>query len=298
MMKSYRVVLSISIILFMEIIAYGQEYDSTANKPDQKKINTFLIASGVTYGVSLVLLNELWYKDYPRGKFHFFNDNAEWRKMDKVGHSFSAYHISRISFDAFTNAGYNYNKSLIAAGLTSFIIMTPIEWLDGYSTAYGASLGDIMANTLGFIFFSAQSIAFNKQIVSIKYGFWPSPFAVHRPEVLGKSLPEQMFKDYNGQTFWFSIDLHQLISDKIPQWLNLGIGYGANGMVHAREQTNSQFGYRSYSQWYLSIDPDFSYIHSKNNFAKLGIQLLKMIRIPAPSLEFSQNSLKWHWLSF
>jgi len=298
MRKNYNLsLLTISLLLFT-LNAHGQENDSTLRQPDKKKINRFIIAGGLAYGTAMIALNELWYKNDPRVKFHFFNDNEEWYKLDKMGHSLSSYHISEISYTAFERAGYTREKALVAAGLTSFLLMTPIEWLDGYSPAYGASLGDIAANTIGFTVFMTQTLIFKKQLLNIKYGFWPSPYASLRPSVLGKSIPEQMLKDYNGQTFWLSIDLHEAISDKIPHWLNLGIGYGANEMVHAREQTNLDNGYYSYRQWYLSIDPDFSHVRTKNKLLKAGIGFLKIIRIPAPSLEFSQKSLKWHWLSF
>ena len=298
MRKNYSSYFLAILLATMTFFSYGQVNDSTKQSSDRKKVNTFIIAGGVTYGVSLIVLNELWYKDYPRTKFHFFNDNAEWYKLDKVGHTLSAYHISEISYGAFTNGGYNKKQALLAAGLTSFLLMTPIEWLDGYSTAYGASIGDMVANTMGFAVFFTQTLAFNKQLINIKYGFWPSSFAKFRPNVLGKSIPEQMLKDYNGQTFWLSLDLHEMISNRIPKWLNLGIGYGADGMVHAREPTNLSNGYVSFRQWYISIDPDFSHVQKKNKLVTLGLGLLRMVRIPAPSIELSQKTLKWHWLSF
>src|ERR1700757_2226381 len=40
---------------------------------------------------SLVALSQVWYKDYPRTSFHFFNDNGEWLQMDKCGHATTAY---------------------------------------------------------------------------------------------------------------------------------------------------------------------------------------------------------------
>ena len=36
------------------------------------------------WGGSTILLNEIWYKDYPRSSFHTFNDAGNWRYMDKL----------------------------------------------------------------------------------------------------------------------------------------------------------------------------------------------------------------------
>jgi hypothetical protein len=45
-----------------------------------------------------------------------------------------------------------------------------------------------------------------------------------------------MLKDYNGQTYWLSVNLH-IPSPKAQktQWLNLAIGYGADGMITGRK---------------------------------------------------------------
>jgi hypothetical protein len=57
--------------------------------------------------------------------------------------------------------------------------------------------------------------------------------------VLGSSLAEQMLKDYNGQTYWLSVNLHSFY--KNPKWLNLAIGYGANGMLTGNGENNGLF---------------------------------------------------------
>jgi len=52
-------------------------------KPDSlnlhpKRFRNVLICEGIAYVGSLSILNEFWYKEYPRSSFHLFNDNAEW----------------------------------------------------------------------------------------------------------------------------------------------------------------------------------------------------------------------------
>ena len=49
---------------------------STTPAFDKKKKNILLISEGVAYTATLIGLNSLWYKDYPRSSFHFINDNT------------------------------------------------------------------------------------------------------------------------------------------------------------------------------------------------------------------------------
>jgi hypothetical protein len=62
--------------------------------------------------------------------------------------------------------------------------------------------------------------------------FHLTDYASKRPDVLGSNLPERIIKDYNGQTYWLSVNLHSFFKQsKIPKWLNLAVGYGADGML-------------------------------------------------------------------
>jgi hypothetical protein len=43
-------------------------------------------------------------------------------------------------------------------------------------------------------------------------------------------------KDYNGQNYWLSVNPASFLSSNtsFPQWLNLSVGIGAEGMIGAR----------------------------------------------------------------
>jgi hypothetical protein len=50
--------------------------------------------------------------------------------------------------------------------------------------------------------------------------FFIPQYAQYRPNVLGSSLAEQILKDYNGQTYWLSVNLHSFYKgSKIPNGL-------------------------------------------------------------------------------
>ena len=58
--------------------------------PDKSRTRLLMCTTIGLYPVSMYWLYTQWYQDYPQSGFHFFNDNAEWEKMDKFGHAWDA----------------------------------------------------------------------------------------------------------------------------------------------------------------------------------------------------------------
>lgn len=273
----------------------------TSSHVNKKRLNTVLIGTGAAYGVGLLILNEAWYKEQGKTNFHFFNDNSQWNQVDKVGHFYSAYQLSRIGKQLFLWTNMSEKKSAIWGSVMSQAILIPIEILDGFAVEYGFSWGDIAANLLGAGFFLSQELLWQGQKVKIKYSFHRTEYAPLRPEVLGNGLFEEMLKDYNGQTYWLSFDIYSIANKnkKIPSWLNLALGYGAESMVYAREEDNIAHGYSSYRQYFVGIDFDLSHIKTKKKFVNTLLFIADMIKIPAPAVEFnSKHKINFHWLYY
>jgi hypothetical protein len=120
---------------------------------------------------------------------------------------------------------------------------------------------------------------------------------------LGKTTQENILKDYNGQTYWFSVNLYSFSKkSKIPKWLNLALGYGADGMIGENDDKNQLiFPIKSenYRQFYLSLDLDLTKINTKSHFLKTIFSVLNSVKIPAPTLKYSpQRGFKFHALYF
>ncbi len=249
---------------------------------------------------SLITLNEIWYKDYPRSSFHTFNDNQEWLGMDKVGHAQTAYTTGRTSYDLLRWCNLPDKKSIWFGGLTGFAYQTAIEVLDGYSTQWGFSTGDILANVTGSALFISQQLIWNDQRIVPKFGFRRSGFAMYRPEVLGSNLAEQIVKDYNGQTYWLSINISSFLKEetRVPKWLNLAVGYGATGMTGGHENpsmTNSQGNAITFNrarQYYLSFDIDLTRINTKSRLLRTIFHTIGFLKIPAPGIELSKQGVR------
>jgi hypothetical protein len=179
-----------------------------------------------------------------------------------------------------------------------FGLMVPIELLDGYSSEYGASGADLIADALGAGIFLGQMLTWGEVRIHMKYSYSPSGLAKYRPEVLGKNGKEQWLKDYNGQTYWLSFDLHKLVSVK-PKWLNVGFGYGVNNMINASGTTTSTFTSEAYRQYYLSLDIDLTHIHTKSKVLNTVLYFVNMIHLPSPALEFNRlEGVKFHPVQF
>ncbi len=264
----------------------------------------------VTYGLTMTGLYSLWYKGYPMGKFHFFNDNNEWMQLDKTGHSYSAYQLSRTGIELYRWAGLKGNKAILTGGIIGYSYLTTIEILDGFSSNWGASWGDLAANTFGTGLCVVQELFWKEQKINFKFSFSQSPYHHLRPNVLGGNYPQQMFKDYNGQTYWLSANLKSLCfprENRFPAWLNLAVGYGAQGMIGAEGNSFLPKGSSipvNYSyiprfrQWYLAPDIDFTRIPTKSKTLKRVFFLLNCLKLPLPALEKNKHGLKFHYFYF
>ncbi len=278
--------------------------DSISDKVNSKRLKNVLITESAIYSSLLVSLNSLWYKNYPRSSFHFFNDNSEWLQMDKFGHAFSSYYVGKSGTELLRWCGVSDKKALLFGGNLGWLFLSSVEVLDGQSKGWGFSWGDIGANSFGSFFYIGQELLFNKQLASIKFSYFPSEFAKYKPSVLGSNFHESLIKDYNAQTYWFSISMNDLGIKKIPSWLNLALGYGGDGMTGAFKNTirdnndNIIPSFNRTRQYYVSFDIDLNKIKTKNKLLKICFKSIGFIKFPAPTLEITNKNLKFHSFYF
>lgn len=282
--------------------------DSVATPAEQRvshrRLKTIVPALTAGYAAGMTGLYLAWYKDYPSGPFHFFNDNREWLQVDKVGHTGSVYYLSRWSSGIFRWSGLDTEKSAMFGAGTAFLFLATVEVFDGFSAEWGFSAGDMAANTLGAGVFLAQELAWKEQRLSFKFSWQEDPLVKSRPGTFGSSLPEKVLKDYNGQTYWLSANLRAFLPrTRVPAWLNLALGYGAGGMLTAETSGITTEGKRDagnrYRQFYLSPDIDWPRIPTRSKALKTIFKCINVIKIPAPALEFRNNgNWKLHGLYF
>lgn len=304
-----RIVKSIFLFLTLGCFQFTTAQNSIDNflKPsdtlNKKRLKTLVISEAAIVTATLVGLNQVWYADYPRSEFRFINDNAEWLQMDKVGHVFSSYHLGSLGANSLKWAGASRKSQLIYGSTLGLGFLTVVEIFDGYSANWGASVGDVAANVGGTALYVSQELLWKEQRIVPKFSFHTTPYASARPNVLGSSLPEQILKDYNGQTYWLSANIHSFAkSSSIPKWLNIAFGYGAEGMITGNDEfVNTIFLPEStrYRQFYLSFDLDLTKIKTKSHFIKTVLTVFNSIKIPAPTFEIKGSGrTKFHLLYF
>lgn len=265
--------------------------------------NAVVISETALAGVALVGLNQLWYADYPKSDFHTINDNAEWNQMDKIGHVFSSYHLGKLSSDALQWSGVSRKNRLIYGATSGFVFLTAVEVFDGFSSQWGFSYGDLAANAGGTALYVSQELLWKEQRVIPKFSFHTTEYASARPNTLGTTFSEQLLKDYNGQTYWLSANLYSFFpKSKIPKWLNVAVGYGAEGMITGQDElVNTVFFTQKERtrQFYLSFDADLTKIKTQSHVLKTIFSLVNTIKIPAPTFEIkSAGGTKFHFLYF
>ena len=300
---------TVFIIFYCSILAntlFG--HPDSLRSPNYKNRRLILGSSAVALtGGSLIYLSQAWYSQYNTGKFHFFDDNAEWQQMDKVGHFFTTYQTGRLMMSAFKWAGASKKQQLFIGGATGFAYMTVIEVLDGLSSGWGFSWGDELANTLGASTAILQEAFWHEQRIQFKFSYSQSGLAKYNPSLLGDQPSTQVLKDYNGQTYWMSINPSAFLHSpgKFPRWLSVAIGYGGRGMIGAtnnnrvvEDKQGHVLTFTRERRAYLSLDVDLTRIRTKSKFLKSVFSLVNVLKFPAPTLQFGKGGVKGYFIYY
>ncbi|MEY2830562.1 MAG: hypothetical protein RIQ33_2420 [Bacteroidota bacterium] len=280
----------------------------TLNKKRELLVHADCVAA---FSTAMIGLNYAWYANYPRSKFHFFNDIGEWQQVDKVGHCYTAFNEAYWSSNLYRWAGVSQRRSVLYGAGVGFALQLTIETLDGFSKEWGFSLGDISANTLGAGLLVGQELMWREQKIQFKFSTHKKNYGElvlneRANDLYGKTLPERFLKDYNAQTYWLSGNISSLfhVQNKFPQWLNIAVGYGADNMFGGyANQWNKGLVVRNdltrYRQFYISPDVDFTKIKTKSKLLKSVFMFLNVVKFPAPAFEYNTlHHTKLHWLFF
>ncbi len=321
--------LMLSLLLFLSFSCAAQK-DTLKfwDIPPSFHPGRYWTAAGVSaagYGVALISLNELWYKQYPRTSFHFFNDAEEWQQMDKAGHLFSAYFEADWTHGIVQWTGVKRKPSIWAGAFVAVGLQATLEIFDGFSSKWGFSISDFTTNLAGSALWASQEFAWDEQRIRVKvsstYRSYPDEIIQGVPsgsttlktrtdDLFGKNILQSFLKDYNAQTVWLSVNIHSFLPEesKFPKWLNVAFGYGAENMFGGFENkwkiddveyklSNTQ--YPRYRQLFISPDIDLSKIKIKSKPLKALVCMANIFKIPAPALEINgKGGVKWKWMYY
>jgi hypothetical protein len=272
-----------------------------SSKIDKKKKLLLGTVQVGLWGGSLYTLNKAWYSNYPKTKFHLYNDWKEWQHMDKAGHAWSTYQISEHTSKLWHWAGADKKKAAIIGSISGMAYLSIIEILDGYSDKWGFSIPDIMANTSGAALYLGQELLWNQQRIRIKLSYHPVQYGAlsgRADDLFGSGEVEKLLKDYNGQSYWASINVKSFFPEsRFPSWLNLALGYGAERMLGGYGNTwtdasgsiYSRNDILRYKKFMISADVDLTKIKTKNKVLKTAFSLVNVLKIPAPAISLNTN---------
>ena len=266
-------------------------------KEKNKKLNQLILYEVGTYSLGLVAMNELWYKNYPKSNFHFINDNSSWLQMDKMGHIATSYYSGVNGIKLYRWAGIDDKKAIWIGGLRGTFYNSIIEILDGFSENWGASMGDFASNSFGSFIAISQELYWKEQRILIKYSYSRSDLSYQNSELFGDNFFQRTFKDYNGQTYWISMNINSMFrvdNSQFPDWLNLALGHSAKDMTSPNNTTNDG----RYRQFFLSFDIDLMRIKSKNKMLNVLSNVFGYIKIPFPTIEYTNNQFILHPIYF
>ncbi len=292
--RAKRLVSLLFLTLFScSLMGQQQRFDSFPDSLNKKRFYTVAGSGTTMYVGGLSYLGFVWYKDQERVPFHWYNDGRAYLQMDKAAHAYIAYQESYLAYRALRWTGVEKRKALLWGASAGFLFQLPIEIFDGLYEGWGFSWWDVAANSAGAALFAVQEALWEAQHVVMKISYAPSVYPTYH-HILGENHLERFTLDYNGHTYWFSGNLRSISSiEAIPAWLNLAVGYSANGMIH--EYTNPEW-YRGkpfphlerYRQFFISLDADLTKIPSRKPWVRGLLQALNMVKIPFPALEYNR----------
>jgi hypothetical protein len=191
--------------------------------------NRLVIATGAV-AIGLYGLAD-WWKQGFSGDFHttnegWFGPDTYSGGADKLGHAFSAYAATRLLKQGFEAYGNDPERALWLGAATTFLTLTGVEVVDGYSKEFSFSKEDAIMNGIGV----GLAVLFEKnpaldRLLDFRLHYWPSGAARRHDKISPVS-------DYSGQTYLLvakAAAVPALNQSRPLRYLELDIGYGSRG---------------------------------------------------------------------
>ncbi len=294
----------------LSAIEYRQYKTTPTPKQYKRNLTKMKILYPTAYVGILGALSVAWYGNFEKSRLKSFNDAQEWLQVDKAGHMYGTYIFGKSAIELWRSTGISHKKMVWYGGLSGLAFQSIVEIFDGYSAKWGYSWSDMGANVLGTGILIAQEAYWKDQRIELKMGFWGQGYdAALQPRVnniYGTNVLEQFVKDYNKQTIWLSANVHDFFPNtKLPKWLNIAVGYGANRMLGAnnniwQDKFNVTYDYSNIKrvrQFYIAPDIKLTKIKVRKQWQRAALTILNAFKFPAPALEYNSNGkFVFHWL--
>ena len=251
---------------------------------------------GSVFLTSIVTLHivqaNAWWKD-KRGPFHFYEDWAYAKQVDKCGHAFGGYLTSYAMSEMMMASGFSWDNASNWGSAFGALYQTYVEFEDGFSTEWGFSPSDWYFDMLGPIFFLAQHYVPDLQNVTPKWTYIPNTWT-GKPSI---TRPKTFIDDYNSSNFWYSINIYNILPKEYKKYwtpfFNIALGYGVDG-IDANDAGGppDKFAGRKYM---IGLDYNLVALLPDGGWFWNWIrQSLNFFKLPAPALEFTKSGTRFY----
>lgn len=301
-------------ILFLGLLLFSFQskcqthFFENADSLNTKRSIAAATSISTVWAGSMIGLSQVWYNEVDKTSFHTFDDSKNWLQMDKAGHIYTANKISNLTGDLFIWSGMQNNKAAWTGFGVGLGYQMTLEILDAYSSEWGFSWSDVGANVLGASSYLGQQLGWKEQRFLLKFSAHPTEYAQYRPSVLGNNFTERLLKDYNGQTYWLSTSPGSFAKNSgFPKWLCFSIGYSVDQKLVGDNNSYIDYGdfpptsikeFQAKRQLLLSLDIDFSKFNIKRPWLKAIVKQFNYLKLPFPTLIFSDGKANGSFLYF
>jgi hypothetical protein len=231
-----------------------------------------------------------WWKDN-RAPFHFQEDLVYGLSVDKIGHFYGASLLAFVISRSALWADVPDQTALWIGSGGALLFQTYVEVEDGFS-AWGFDRVDFASDVAGAAWPLGRRYLPALRNFDLKLSYHPSDLLGNPGGVGFKGQKHIIIDDYEGQTFWMSLKIHDLAPEPVsrywPDFLCIALGYGARQVA----------GPSPYRVYFLALDLDMTRImpHSSGLLKSLG-ELLNYVHLPLPAVQFSPNTI-WYGFYF
>ncbi|MEY3386477.1 MAG: hypothetical protein RIR53_1288 [Bacteroidota bacterium] len=248
--------------------------------------------TGLFIALQAQMSNSWWQRT---GSFKIQEDGDYAKYADKAGHFFTGFTMSTIMGDALMECGFSYEASTWLGSFMGLAYMSVIEIQDGYAATWGFSPSDQIANTTGAAFYAARNLVPALQNVTPRWSYMPAHLTGERSTT---ERPLTIFDDYNSTVFWLNFNVENMLpvnwAEYWPDWMTISVGYGCRDYeVRSSLPDGPMLPVRSRAM--IGIDYDWLKIIPESRIGVLNYmrQALNYIRLPGPTLEFSDSGVRF-----
>jgi hypothetical protein len=267
--------------------------DSTS-QPSPAINKTRLALVGGTLLSSMVVIHIYqqngWWKDN-RAPFHFKEDLVYGLSVDKIGHFYGGYILGFVMWKSLDWANVPDEQALWISAGGSLLFQSYVEIEDGFST-WGFDRVDWLSDLGGAAWNPLRHYVPYLKNFDLKLSYHTSSLLGEKGGSGFKGQKHLMIDDYEGQTFWLSLKMKNLLPTGVaeywPSFLCLAVGYGARDIA----ETNPHRVY------FIAPDLDMTKIIPDNTklLKSLG-EGLNFIHFPMPAVQFG-HGVVWYGLYF